>query len=162
MKHIYGLPELGPADKLKVSIGNASMKASAYIINLCCSLGIACTLGNPSGSRLFKAPPFVSRVRTFIVPNKFWTNASSARPTGREQLCGVGMLAVIILIVYVVQCPAVAPVLVCRIKFLKVRIQSPRNCSPLKLQSIQCRLPSTSGTLFWMGMKIVFIPNFVL
>lgn len=55
--YIMGLPSLCPKDQAKVQLGNRLMRVSARIIRRCVLLGIPTILENPSGSRLFEAPP---------------------------------------------------------------------------------------------------------
>lgn len=55
--HIYGLPNLSDPDKVKISVGNASMRFSAKIIDTCYKCGVPVVFENPAPSMIFEAPP---------------------------------------------------------------------------------------------------------
>ena len=60
--HIYGIPNLSDADKLRVAFGNQTMLVSVDIIRICRALKIPCCLENPSTSYAWLAPPLAQLV----------------------------------------------------------------------------------------------------
>ena len=51
------LPNLRPADRARVKIGNRTMRASARLTKVACLRGVPCFLENPASSLLWAAPP---------------------------------------------------------------------------------------------------------
>ena len=58
-----GLPDLCREDQLKVQSGNALMRFSGKLLNLCCALLVPGTLENPASSRLWLCKPIAYVLR---------------------------------------------------------------------------------------------------
>ena len=55
----YGVPEAldRPLDKMKIEVGNKTMRVSVQLLRTCVQRGVPCALENPCSSRLFRVGP---------------------------------------------------------------------------------------------------------
>lgn len=65
--HVLGLPDLRPADQVKVDEGNLFMKFSVAVLKLGCQLHIPMTMENPRSSRLWLCPQVQQLIRRKFV-----------------------------------------------------------------------------------------------
>ena len=63
-QYIWGKPHLSPADKLRVSLGNATLKYTCKLIRICKKLGVPICVENPHTSMAWTAPPLTALLRT--------------------------------------------------------------------------------------------------
>ncbi|CAE8737419.1 unnamed protein product [Polarella glacialis] len=67
-EYIWGLPNLSPADVLRVKAGNRTACWAARFFAAAAKLGVPVCIENPAGSRLWQCPPF----KTLISKHKLW------------------------------------------------------------------------------------------
>jgi len=63
-QYIWGKPLLSPADSLRVSLGNNTLKFSCKLVRLCKKLGVIACVENPHTSMAWQAPPLTALLRT--------------------------------------------------------------------------------------------------
>lgn len=72
-KQLWGIPGLSDRDKHKIQQGNATMRFTCYVIDLCIKFRIPCFLENPHSSMMWLVPR-LSRFSNFQCSSRFVTD----------------------------------------------------------------------------------------
>ena len=58
------MPNLGPADQLRIQLGNITLKVVSRVVRLCNKFGILVCVENPHNSLVWESPPMLALARS--------------------------------------------------------------------------------------------------